>query len=377
MVIVQGLLLVAVAFMVLDTMFALSDIVSSETSPSKARQRVKAGLNMGGGEEKAEADEFWQEEQEIIEDFTNVEEDLSDVESAKYDLEKEFEAYKEYISQVNQLRSDLAHVINHTDFNSLEERDRFVKRVVKPAVESIESLNDKFESSNPVHNVYDALLNAIQDRVEDANTKVDDLRGAFQDEIETLQEALRNVDEDKNKLDADDLEEIEREDVTQHEARNIINTNQTELSQLNKTDQKLDRIAEELDDLSNQNQSITELESDIDEYIKGVRKELGDYSSALRKAKSGDVEEKEAFEKTLGRIIASFYGEDPSTMDQLKEWTKNLVTDVDDNKPPLLQKWDEMINVFDELQTEHQDLVERVEEVEDELEREEEEHHTA
>ncbi len=377
MVVAQGLVIVAVAFMVLDTMFALSDVVSADSSPSKARERVKAGLNMGRGEEKSEADKFWREEQEIIEDFTKVEEDLSGIESAKYDLESEFEAYKSYMSQVNQLRSDIAHVIDHTDFDSLEERDRFVKRVVKPSVESIEDLHERFETSNPVHNVYDALLNAIEDRVEDANKQVDSLRDEFQDEIDTLQEALQNIDEDRDKLDSDDIEELEREDVTQHQARDIIDTNQTEISQLNTTDEKLDRIEEELDDLSNQNQSIKELDEDISEHVKPVRKELGEYSSALRKAKSGDVEDKEAFGKTLDRIIASFYGEDPSMMDQLKEWTKNLVTDVDDNKPPLLQKWDEMISVFDELQTEHQDLVERINEVEDELEREEEEHHKA
>jgi hypothetical protein len=96
-----------------------------------------------------------------------------------------------------------------------------------------------------------------------------------------------------------------------------------------------------------------------------------------KKSYDSEEEEKEAFDETLSEIIASFYGENPSRIDQAASWVKSIVTDVESNKPPLLREWDKMLTLFDDLQAEHQDLVERVETVEDELRRAEQEHHKA
>lgn len=371
------LLLLFVIFMALDTLFSLPDMISSGPTPSKARERVKAGLGLGGGEEEDESEEFWDEETEIIEDFTQIEDDLAGIESAEYDLESEFQAYKEYISSVNALRKDIAHAIQKTSFDTLEQKDRFVKGVIKPAVESIEDLHEQYEDTNPVHTVYDALLDAVDERVSDADDAASDLRNEFQDEIDTLQEAIEDVKEDEANLDTDSLGETDREKITRTEALKIINTNEKEISQLHTTDQKLDLIEEDIDEVESLNEQIKQYKGNLDDYISNVKRELGKYSTALRNAKKGGEEEKEAFDETLSEIIASFYGENPSRIDQAASWVKSIVTDVESNKPPLLREWDKMLTLFDDLQAEHQDLVERVETVEDELRRAEQEHHKA
>jgi chromosome segregation ATPase len=369
MVIVQGLLLVAVAFMVIDSALALSNYFSTGSAPSSARKEVKLGLSWGDKDEEDEAESFWNEEMQAADDFSDIKDDLDDIEAVEDDLQSVYESLEQYATALASLRTQVSQNIESTDFDVLTQRVQFVK-YVSNVVEELKELNHRHGGLKHTHTYYKRLLEVLKDRLDDVEKAAKDLTEQFQQEIEDLEAGLEDIKADERSLSDDDIEEEERETNTEKRIEEVLEANEDELSLLEETKEDIEALDDKIVELEDLNDQIWEFEKQQRDTIRDVEEELDGFLSAYTDAKEGDLDDTDAFANKVDDILAAFYDEDKALHEHLNEY-------FSETTPPLLERWDDLLEHFKKLKQEHTEAFDTLHEVERDVYEEREIHRTS